>query len=215
MRKKGILLVWMLLTGSLLAHSQYREGDWELRDQWMDVPQLFNWAGLEEGNKVADVGCHEGYLSIRLSKAVGDKGQVWSVDVREDRLETLRSNAMDREITNIKTVKGDYDDPRLPGNSLDVVFVIDTYHEIKEYMTVLSHIKNALKPGGRIVVLEKLKNHAKNKSRSEQASSHTLAPAYVRKELTKAGFKIIREERNIGDWENETDKKMWVLVAKV
>ena len=215
MRKKGILFVWMVLAGSLLAQAQYREGDWELRDQWMDVPQLFNWAGLEEGNKVADVGCHEGYLSIRLAKAVGDGGQVWSVDVREDRLENLRSNARDREITNIKTVKGDYDDPRLPENSLDVVFVIDTYHEIKEYMTVLGHIKKALKPGGRIVVLEKLKNHAKNKSRSEQASSHTLAPTYVRKELTKAGFKVIREERNIGDWENETDKKMWVLVAKV
>lgn len=193
--------------------SQYAEYEWEDRDKWMNVSNIFDLAGIQEGDKVADVGCHEGYLSVRLSKRVGDSGGVYAVDVREDRLEDLRENLEDRNIRNVEVILGDYDNPKLPIERLDAVIVMDTYHEIEDYMEVLGHIHASLKQGGKILVLEKLKDHAKGKSREDQADSHTLSSKYVKKELQDTGFEIVDEISDFGKWEREEDKTMWILVA--
>ena len=193
--------------------AQYNANDWEDRDKWMDVERLFELAGIEEGDHVADIGCHEGYFSIHLANKVGIRGKVFSVDVREDRLEKLNANASDRELFNITTILGDYDDPKLPERELDVVVIMDTYHEMKDYMTILEHVKLALKPSGKILIIEKLKSHAKNKSRQEQVSAHTLSPSFVKKELQQAGFKVIKQIDDLGDWENNSSKKIWALIG--
>ena len=205
------IVVFLLV--STMAQAQYKERDWEYRDQWMDVDRIFRMAGITLGDKVADIGCHEGYLSMHLARTVGKSGKVYSVDVRADRLTTLEENARNRDLSNIQTILGDYDNPHLPIGELDVVLIVDTYHEIRSYMTVLEHVKNALKPEGRILILEKLKDHARNKSREEQVSSHTLSRKYVKKELRDAGFEIVTEIKDMGHWEEEEDKTMWLVVA--
>lgn len=197
------------------TQAQYTEGDWNDRDEWFDVDRIFELAQLSSGNTVADVGCHEGYLSIHLAQRVGNEGSVYAVDIKSYRLEALNENAEKRKLKNITTVLGDYDDPKLPERSLDIVFVMDTYHEIEDYMAVLVHIKKSLKPGGRIVVLEKLKEHVRGKSRSVQTKAHSLSPKYVKKELKEAGFTVTEEVKNMGDWERESSKKIWILVATV
>lgn len=210
----GLLVVMAILLVEPV-YSQYIEDDWAARDKWMDVTSILNWAGVEKGDRVADVGCHEGYLSIRLAQRVGDSGKVYSVDVVEDHLNALTKHAEDRQLNNITTVLGKYDDPGLPENSFDVVFIIDAYHEMDDYKVILEHIKNDLKPGGRIVILEKLKDHARDKTRKEQANAHTLSPEYVQAELEEAGFVVNEIFRNIGFWENEKNKKIWVLIGQV
>ncbi|MGI9552093.1 MAG: class I SAM-dependent methyltransferase, partial [Aurantibacter sp.] len=171
--KQLLFYAIFLLFNATVGFSQYAEYEWEERDDWMDVSKIFELANIEIGSLVADVGCHEGYLSVRLSKQVGESGGVYAVDVRDDRLETLRSNLDDRNIKNVEVILGDYDDPKLPKATLDAVILMDTYHEIDDYMEVLDRIHAALKPGGRILVLEKLKDHAKGKSREDQIDSHT------------------------------------------
>ena len=212
MRRLFSLLIFGVLI-SLPVHAQYNPKDWEDRDQWMDVEQIFQLAGIEEGQHVADIGCHEGYFSIHLAKRVGIRGKVFSVDIREDRLAKLNNNASERELFNITTILGEYDDPKLPENELDVVVIMDTYHEMKDYMTILDHVKSSLKPSGRILIIEKLKSHAKNKTRQEQVAAHTLSPGFVKKELQEAGFKVIRQLNNLGNWENNSSKKIWALIA--
>ncbi|MCX2719610.1 class I SAM-dependent methyltransferase [Lentiprolixibacter aurantiacus] len=207
---KTLLILLLLCT---IASGQYQEADWDYRDQWMDVDRIFRMAGITPGDHVADIGCHEGYLSMHLARTVGKSGQVYSVDVRQDRLETLEENARSRDLTNIRTILGDYDNPHLPKAILDVVLIVDTYHEMKSYMTVLEHVKKALKPEGRILILEKLKAHARNKSREEQVRSHTLSSKYVKRELKEAGFEIVTEIGDLGKWEEENDKTMWLVVA--
>lgn len=204
----------MGLTAVFGLHSQYTEQDWLERDDWMKTSVLLEMSGVQEGDKVADIGCHEGYLSIHLAKKVLGRGKVYAVDVRSDRLETLQSNAKKRKLTNIETVLGDYDNPKLPKNQLDVVFIMDTYHEMDSHEQILQHVKNALKPGGNLMLMEKLKKRVKNKSREEQVSAHSLGANYVRKELEQAGFAIISEIKNHGKWEREEDKQMWVLLAQ-
>ena len=90
---------------------------------------------------------------------------------------------------------------------------MDTYHEIDEYMKVLAHIKKALKPNGRLLILEKLKRQKRGKSREEQASGHTLSSKYVKEELQDAGFTITEEVEDFGDWQENEEKQMWILVA--
>lgn len=211
--KKSILLSMALIVFQASLIAQYSASDWQERDKWMDINRILDLAGVEEGQHVADIGCHEGYLSMHLSKRVGARGKVYAVDLQERRLALLNENAADRELYNISTILGDHDNPKLPKKELDVIVIMDTYHEMKNYMTILDHVKLALKPNGRILILEKLKSHARNKSRREQASAHTLSPRYVKKELQEAGFKVIEQVNDMGNWENDSTKKIWILVG--
>jgi predicted methyltransferase len=90
---------------------------------------------------------------------------------------------------------------------------MDTYHEMTDYMAILNHAKNALKPGGRIVIIEKLKSRIKGKTRDEQTNAHSLGMRYVKQELKDVGFKLKYENDDMGDWENDSDKVIWMVVA--
>lgn len=179
----------------------------------MDVQTIFKLAGIEEGNQVADVGCHEGYLTFHLSKEVGKTGSVYAVDILSYRLENLKEHLKQKKVDNVTVIQGEKDDPKLPENRLDAVIIMDTYHEMENYTELLFHIKKALKPSGRVLILEKLKTHKRGKSREEQTRAHTLSPKYVKKELEEAGFPILKEIKDFGNWKEEKDKPMWILVG--
>ena len=206
-----VVLPFLLLSG--MVYAQYSEYDWEERDEWMDIERILELSAIVPGDRVADVGCHEGYLSMHLARAVGPVGQVYAEDISSSRLERLRRHAEDRKLKNITTILGDETDPRLPDGKLDIIFVVDAYHEMAQPKTMLRHFRNALKPGGRIVILEKLKEKVRNKSRKAQTTAHSLSAEYVRKELKEAGFTILKEVRDLGDWEKNPKKKIWLLVA--
>lgn len=197
----------------MIGFAQYSEYEWEERDTWMNLADMFEHADVEAGSHVADIGCHEGYLSIHLAKRVGVDGRVYSVDVRQDRLDILRVNLKSRQIGNVDVILGAYDDPKLPENTLDVVFIMDTYHEMEDYMTILEHVKKALKPGGRIIIIEKLKRKVRDRSRKSMTDAHSMSPKYVRKELFRAGFENLVQDNNIGNWENDRDKVIWMITA--
>ena len=215
MKRFQKFLIWIVLVSiSTLATAQYAADDWAERDTWMDVNAIFDEAGIEKGSFVADIGCHEGYLSIHLAKRIGNEGQVFAVDVRADRLTVLEENLEERKLKNVNVIHGDYDNPKLPINALDVVIIMDTYHEMDDYMKILGHVHRSLKSGGRIVIVEKLKSKIKGKSREAQTDAHSLGMKYVRRELTKAGFKEVYDNDDLGDWENDADKVIWMLIAE-
>ena len=209
------MLKVLVLFVPFIGFSQYSEYDWEERDTWMDVNYIFQEAGIEKGSFVADIGCHEGYLSIHLANRVGSEGKVYAVDIRTDRLESLEEHLKDRDINNVNVVLGDYDNPKLPKGRLDVVVIMDTYHEMTDYMTILEHVRQSLKPGGRIVIIEKLKSRIKGKSRATQTNAHSLGMKYVEGELVKTGFKVAKKDNNLGNWENDRDKVIWMIIAEI
>lgn len=204
----------LLLFLPLVVFSQYVESDWEDRDAWMPLELIYEVSNIKEGIHVADIGCHEGYFSIHLANRVGEKGRVYAVDVREDRLDRLKVHLDDRNLDNVEVILGDYDNPKLPENTLDVVVIMDTYHEMTDYMDILEHVHNALVEEGTIVIIEKFKSRIKGKSREAQVDAHSLSTKYVKRELKKAGFEVTYENNNIGLWEKDEDKVMWILVAQ-
>ena len=178
---KQFIIIFLL---PLIGFAQYVEYEWEERDTWMDTAFIFEKAGVTQGSYVADIGCHEGYLSVRLANTVGEKGRVFAVDVLEYRLETLKEILKKHDLENVNVILGDYDNPKLPKNELDVVIIMDTYHEMTDYMTILEHVNKALKYGGTIVIIEKLKIRIKGKSRSAQTNAHSLSTKYVKQVLS-------------------------------
>lgn len=95
---------------------------------------------------MADVGSHEGYMTVKLAAVVGSAGKVLAVDVSQSKLDKLKDHLSKRNITNVELIKGDYDNPKLPLNALDAVIILDTYHEMDDHDKILQHIKASLKP---------------------------------------------------------------------
>src|SRR5688572_29119148 len=123
------------------------------RDDWQRVEDVFREMGVGSGSHVADLGAGGGYFTTRLAKAVGVQGRVYAVDVNPVSLRELRE-ALPKDLTNIEIVRAEEDDPKLPAGQLDAVLVVNAYHEFADYAAVLARVREALKPGGRLVLIE-------------------------------------------------------------
>lgn len=160
------------------------------RETWQRVPELFQELGVREGAVVADVGAGNGFATVRLSRAVGATGRVFSVDIRDETITRLRQRVVDEQLANVTVVKGDADNPKLADASVDAVLVIDAYHEMTEPHAMLAHLRRALKPGGRLVVVERTALRTAQFTRQEQTKNHNLTQALLRVDLERAGFRI-------------------------
>ena len=140
---------------------------------------------VTRGSTVADVGAGSGYFTIRLARAVGATGKVYAVDIQQGMLDLLQRAVTKEKLTNVIPVLGAPDDPRLPAESLDLVLMVDVYHELSSPQTTLAHLMRALKPGGRLVLLE---------YRAEDPDvpilpEHKMTKAMVKLEIEHEGFK--------------------------
>lgn len=192
----------------------YTQNAWKERDQWQKADDIIAKLNLKAGDKVGDIGCHEGYMTMKLTKVVGSIGKVYAVDVMQSRLDKLNKILGDEGITNVATVRGDYDNPHLPLNSLNSALIIDTYHEMDDHDDMLRHIKAALKAGGRLVICEPIANSRKNLSRAEQEARHELGMNYALEDLQRAGFRIVFKSDPYIDREKIKGDKMWLIVAE-
>ncbi|HRI78500.1 MAG TPA: class I SAM-dependent methyltransferase [Cyclobacteriaceae bacterium] len=205
------------ISGKALSQDQwknvYTETAWAERDQWQKPEEIIKKMGAIPGSVVADVGCHEGYLTFKLSSAVGPSGQVYAVDVDQIRLDKLKLHAERAGAENIRIVKGIYSDPRLPQNTFDAVAILDSYHEMNEHDKILQHIKAALKPGGRLVICEPLSESRRTMQRNDQESKHELGINFAVADLQKAGFRIAYKKDPFIDREKIKGDKLWIIVA--
>ncbi len=139
---------------------------------------------LKPGMVVADVGAGTGYMSLRMAKRVGPTGKVYANDLQPEMLRRLRENAAKAGITNIETVQGEEADPKLPAGRMDLVLLVDVYHEFSKPLEMIDKIRESLKPSGRLVLLEYRKEDPKVPIREE----HKMTVAEVKAELEPQGF---------------------------
>ncbi|HYM35802.1 MAG TPA: methyltransferase domain-containing protein [Steroidobacteraceae bacterium] len=120
-----------------------------------EQPQLvLETLGLKGGETVVDFGAGSGYYTFRLAKLVGPRGAVLAVDIEPKMLEFIRQRAVRENLTNVGLVQSTETDPKLPKNRVDVVLLVDVYHELAFPFEVMSQIRDALKPRGRVVLVE-------------------------------------------------------------
>ena len=141
---------------------------------------------IARGATVADIGAGAGYFTWRLAERVGPAGKVFANDIQPEMLNLLRKNMADRHLTNVETVLGAEDDPKLPAARMDLVLLVDVYHEFTEPEKMLRKIRESLKPDGRLVLLEYRKEDPNVPIRPE----HKMSVAEVRAEVQPEGFRF-------------------------
>jgi ubiquinone/menaquinone biosynthesis C-methylase UbiE len=142
--------------------------------------------GIERGAAVADIGAGAGYFTWRLAERVGAAGKVYANDIQPEMLALLRKNIDARHLTNVETVLGAVDDPKLPAGRMDLVLLVDVYHEFTEPEKMLRKMRESLKPDGRLVLLEYRKEDPNVPIRPE----HKMSVAEVRAEVEPEGFRF-------------------------
>jgi ubiquinone/menaquinone biosynthesis C-methylase UbiE len=120
-----------------------------------EAPQkLLKALEVKEGMVIADVGAGSGYHSIMIAPLVGPKGKVIASDIQQEMLDLIAKKAKDRKVTNVETVKGTATDPKLPAGKVDLILMVDVYHEFEHPFEMTEKMVAALAPSGRLVFVE-------------------------------------------------------------
>jgi ubiquinone/menaquinone biosynthesis C-methylase UbiE len=143
---------------------------------------------IQKGSVVADIGAGVGYHVWRMAEMVGPTGKVIAEDIQEGMIQLLKKNIEDRKLRNVEIILGTPTDPKLPANTLDMVLMVDVYHEFSQPVTMMKHIQNALKPNGRVVLVE----FRKEDPNVPIQPLHKMSVQDVRSELEPLGFKFQR-----------------------
>lgn len=182
------------------------------RDTWQKVPEIFEALGIEKGSTVADLGAGDGWFTVRLAHGVGKKGRVYAVDISEKALDDLRSRVREDGLRNVAIIHSEPDDPKLSPSSLDAVLIVNAYHEMPAYEKILEHLMQALRPGGRLVIVDNKPEGRSGASREAQTEDHDLGIDFARADLERVGFEVIRVEDPFLD--TSYDMKQWILVGR-
>ena len=153
----------------------------DARDQRGEAESVMRLAEISPGMAVADIGAGEGYYTVRLAGKVGAKGRVLAEDIDRPVLDRLGDRVVRERLDNVSIKLGAPDDPRLPENSFDRIFMVHMYHEIQEPYAFLWHLWPSLKPGGQVVVVDV----------DRPADQHGIAPLLLSCELEATGFRLV------------------------
>lgn len=162
------------------------------RDKWQRPEEVMDALGIKTGSAVADVGCGSGYFTFKLAQRVGREGEVYAEDIDEQEVARIRRRAEDEGLTQVRPLVGVADDPRLPAASLDVVLVVNSYHEWRDYDRMLRHLFATLKPGGFLAIIDGVAEPGK--PRTEYYSRHRMPEETVRDDAAREGFRFLRKE---------------------
>jgi tRNA A58 N-methylase Trm61 len=140
--------------------------------------------GLKPGMMVADVGAGTGYMSIKMARKIGPTGKVYANDIQPEMLQLLQKNAQQAKVANIESVLGTIAGTNLPKGQMDLVLLVDVYHEFSEPERMLRDLRETLKPEGRLVLIEYRGEDPAVPIRPE----HKMTVAQVKTELEAEGF---------------------------
>lgn len=145
--------------------------------------------GVKPGMTVCDMGCGNGFHSLQIAKMLGPGGLVIGVDVQAEMLNLLRDRMERQGVENVIPILGSYHNPRLPPNSIDLVLMVDVYHEFSHPEQMLAAVRESLKPEGMVVLVEFREEDKKVPIKA----LHKMSKAQVNKELQANGFELVKE----------------------
>ena len=159
------------------------------RDAWQRPAEVMDALGVGAGSVVADIGAGNGYFTFHLGERVGSTGRVFAVEINEHEVQEIEERARKERLTQITGVLGATDDPRLPAGSLDAALVVNAYHEMRDYDAMLAALFRALKPGGRLGIIDAAIEPGE--SRESYFGRHRIPAELVREDAERAGFRFL------------------------
>jgi ubiquinone/menaquinone biosynthesis C-methylase UbiE len=173
------------------------EGAWWLdradRDSKQQPEHVLDVVGIHAGQTVADVGCGTGYFTVRIAKRVAPNGRVLAVDVQPQMLDLLRKRLAKEKIDDVVTILATETDVKLPAREVDVVLMVDVYHELARPDLTMAQVKSALSPGGKLVLVEYRAEDPKVEIKPE----HKMTLAQIKNELGAAHFTFVSSDESL------------------
>jgi SAM-dependent methyltransferase len=163
-----------------LAGNEFSNED--QRDNLGEAKVVMDLAAINPGTTVADIGAGEGYYTIRLSERVGPKGRVLAQDIDPKAIQSLGQRVERERLDNVSIRTGAPEDPKLPANSFDRIFMVHMYHEVNEPYAFLWHLRPALKPGGQVIVVDV----------DRPTDQHGIPPPQLFCEFSALGFRLVQ-----------------------
>lgn len=151
------------------------------RDERGEAERVMDLAEISPGMTVADIGAGEGYYTVRLAQRVGTDGRVLAQDIDGAALERLGNRVEKERLDNVSIKLGASDDPRLPEDSFDRIFLVHMYHEVSEPYAFLWRLWPALRDGGKVIVVEV----------DRPTDQHGIDPLLLSCELRQVGFDLV------------------------
>jgi predicted methyltransferase len=168
----------------------WRGASWlerDARDQEQRPDEVIRTMGLRDGDVVADLGCGSGYFTRRLARAVAPRGLVYGVDIQPEMLALLKRGVELEGLGNVVPVLAEPDDPKLQAASIDWFLLVDVYHELQQPQAVLARMRAALKPRGRVALVE---YRLEGSTALHILPAHRMSPRQVLAEWEPAGFRL-------------------------
>lgn len=206
----SVALSWVVCAGTLAA----QEGE-AARERWQRVPDVLEALGAAPGARIADIGAGGGFFTSRLAQAVGAGGRVFAVDVDPSVIRRLEQRAASEQWSNVAILRSQPDDPTLPEGALDAALIMNAYHEFTDPAAMLRGLSRALKPGGRLVIVDQVPPPGRLAGRrSQQERAHELGSWFALRDVLLAGFRVVRlEDPFIVREDTPAADDWWLLVA--
>ena len=174
----------------------YQGADWldrEERDIEEAPDRAIDALDLQPGSTVADIGAGSGYMTVRLARRVGETGRVYAEDIQPQMIDLLKERLQREKVANVIPVLGTYDDPKLPPGAIDLMLLVDVYHEFSDPVKMLAGMRAALKSGGRLVLLE----YRKEDPSIPILLEHKMTVAEAKMEVEAAGFSLTKVDERL------------------
>ncbi|MFT4571742.1 MAG: arsenite methyltransferase [Hyphomicrobiaceae bacterium] len=160
------------------------------RDEWQQPDRVVAALAIRPGATIADIGSGAGYFTLRLAQATGPSGRVYAIDLDRSDLQLLVDEAARRGLSNVSGIVGTTGEPRLKPSSIDLVFTANTYHHIDGTVAYFRSLRRALKPGGKLVIID-----LDRRSFGRKNTPHAIARDRILGEMNTAGYRLAAEHR--------------------
>jgi predicted methyltransferase len=180
------------------------------RDSWQRPVEIMEQLRLRAGSTVADVGTGDGYFTFRLAARVGARGKVFAEDIDETALKGIAERAQQEKLLQIETIRGAPGDPKLGESSLDAILVADSFHGFTDPDTVMAAIYRALRPGGRVAVLDRTARLGRNGS--EYNDQHRVPQETLISRAAAAGLRLVSFDVDFSG--PKDDRSYFILLEK-
>jgi ubiquinone/menaquinone biosynthesis C-methylase UbiE len=160
------------------------------REAWQQPERVMDALGIAEGSHVADIGAGGGWFTIRLARRVGPNGLVYAEDIQPQMIEAIERRVKREDLRNVKTVRGTPRDPKLPSGKLNAALIVEAYNEMEQPIVLLRNVGLALKPDGRLGIIE----HNKDGFGPGPPLEERVDPERVIGAAESAGLRLISHE---------------------
>ncbi len=183
----ALALVYVI---AVLGGIQYRS---PARDKIEQPEKVMEVTGVKPGMVIGEVGAGRGYFTFWLARGVGETGKVYANDIDRSALSAIERTCADEKVVNVETVLGTVDDPRFPPASLDMVFIVNAFHDLERPVELLANLLPSLKPGAVVVIMDTDPDKVSDRGR------HFMTRGEVRVKVGRSVFELVRVETFLRD----------------